>query len=233
MGAVTFATYLDSLVGSWRALAAPHPDAEVIEANGFVAARFPSHPVLDNAVLFDADRLAAACAVYPGVEGYAVWSASQQVGQALAEAGFRRQEITAAMVCRLPLSGELGFDRRSGRGENPVEVWRVDSGLIAALNGVSDDLLRGVPGARAYATADGAAGALLIEVGSDVNVSFVATRPERRQAGLATAVLRHALGEAARTGARTASLQATAMATGLYRRLGFDQVGQWQEWTRE
>jgi ribosomal protein S18 acetylase RimI-like enzyme len=64
-----------------------------------------------------------------------------------------------------------------------------------------------------------------------VNVSFVATRPAARGQGLATAVTRAALLDARQRGARTASLQATAMAERLYNRLGFQPVGRWQEWS--
>ena len=223
---ISFATYLDSLIGSWRALAAVHAEAKVVAGDGYVTARFPTVPILDNALLFDAARLPEVQAVYADVERYAVWTADTPTANRVAEAGFARDEMTVAMVCPLPLLDDPPRDLvPAARG-----VGRTEVDTIAGLNQVPVTMLRGVPGARAYATTEADSGALLIEVSTDVNVSFVATRPDRRRRGLATAVLRHALTEAADDGFVSASLQATAMATQLYRDIGFRQVGLWQEW---
>jgi GNAT superfamily N-acetyltransferase len=219
-----FATYLDSLMGSWRALAVPQSGARVLVADGYVAARFPAEPILDNALLFESARLPEVEAIYAGVDRYAVWASEDCAAAALLEAGYARDEVTVAMVCQLaeipPVQASI-----------TVEPTRVE--VLTELNGVPDSMLQGVPACRAYATADQASGALLIEVGTDLNVSFVATRPEMRRRGLATAVLQHALREAHQDGFVTASLQATAMGTQVYRRLGFRQVGVWQEWVSE
>src|SRR4028119_1942716 len=83
------------------------------------------------------------------------------------------------MVCRLDSLVD-------GEGSSNVRVVAdVPVEHIAALNNVSEDLLLGVPGVRAFATEGLEAGAVLIEVGRDVNVSFVATRPDCRRRGLA------------------------------------------------
>jgi GNAT superfamily N-acetyltransferase len=71
---------------------------------------------------------------------------------------------------------------------------------------------------------------VVITVGSDANVSFVATRSTARRRGLATAVTAAALSDARDRGSTTASLQATQMAEQLYAGLGFKPVARWQEW---
>ncbi|GAB3326548.1 hypothetical protein GCM10027451_51940 [Geodermatophilus aquaeductus] len=109
-------------------------------------------------------------------------------------------------------------------------VREVPPRVVAELNGVAADLLDGVPGSRTFATPDGAAVALLVVAGDDVNVSFVATRPSARRQGRATALVVGALARARDDGARTASLQSTDAGRGLYGRLGFTVLGRWREW---
>ena len=222
-----FDTYLASLVGSWRAMAVPQPRAAVLTGDGFVAARFPPQPIFDNAVLLKGDALPAARAVYVGLARYAVWTATEATARAVQAAGFVPDEVTHPMVCDLSRWDAPGAPAAA---EGPTVRAGADPGLIAELNGVPQSLLDGVPGLRCYATEDESAGAVLIEVGDDVNVSFVATRPPARRRGLAGAVLARALADARADGFTTSSLQATAMALGVYRRLGYRQVATWQEW---
>jgi GNAT superfamily N-acetyltransferase len=220
-----FARYLASLVGSWEALAAPHPDAVVIRRDGFVAARFP-HSVLNNAAVFDRTVLAEVCDVYAGVDQYALWSRDSDaaVSAALESKGFRRDVTTRPMHRRLEgVATEAGDEHRD-------VLYDGDPARIADLNGVPADLLHGVSGLRAYAYEDYRAGLVLVPVDHDVNVSFVATLPDARRRGLASALVRVALVDAREQGFLTASLQATPMAERLYARLGFEPVGRWQEW---
>ena len=108
-------------------------------------------------------------------------------------------------------------------GADPVDV--------AALNALPASLVAGVVGLEATVVATGASGLLSFRHGDDVNISFVATRPDARGAGLASAALSATLAQARSRGVRTASLQATPMGLGVYRRLGFVPIGEWQEWT--
>ena len=85
----------------------------------------------------------------------------------------------------------------------------VDPGLIAELNGVTAELVTGVPGLRAYATTGFESGLIVIPVGIDANISFVATRADARRRGLAALVTRTALRDARDRGFVTARLQAT------------------------
>jgi ribosomal protein S18 acetylase RimI-like enzyme len=218
-----FERYLASLVGSWRGLAVPWPSAAVIEGAGFVAARFPD-PVFNNAVVLRAAAVAPAEAVYAGTDRYALWCRADDpaTAEALAGRGYRLSEVTVPMRCVL---ADVGAD------DGPAVLADADPERIAHLNGVPAHLLRGVPGLRAYATADHRSGLVWQPVGSDVYVSFVATHPAARGRGLATAVTRAALLDARRRGASTASLQATPMAVRLYTRLGFRPVARWHEWS--
>jgi GNAT superfamily N-acetyltransferase len=220
-----FDIYLESLVGSWESLAVPHGDAEVVRDARFVASVFRSHPVFNNAILLDPQALTEVQSQYEGAGPYAVWSSDQAGARALEDHGYQRDERTYPMVCHLDTW--VGFPAAPD-----AQIENVAVADVAELNQVSADLLLGVPGVRAFATAGREAGAVLIEVGSDVNLSFVTTRPGSRRRGLASAVVGFALEQALADGFRTSSLQATEMARGVYSRLGYTAVGVWQEWTR-
>ena len=223
-----FERYLASLVGSWRAMAVPHRDARVATGDGWVAAVFPSHDTLGNAVLLVPGALAEVEAALAGCRSYAVWTLDHAHATAavLERAGWRRSATTRPMHADLDMPAPA-------QPYWPVRVVRdVDPAVVTGLNGVGGELLAGVPGARTYATADGASGLVTIDVGDDVNVSFVATAPQARGEGRATALLAAALDDARAAGRRTASLQATPMAERLYARHGFHPVGRWQEWSR-
>lgn len=210
--------YLASLVGSWDALAAPHPDAAVVRAPGFVALRHPRHPVLTNVALLDAGAVGDALAsVAPGP--FAAWSRDAAGDAALAAAGLRRDVTTVPMLARL--------DALPAPASTAVPA---DPAVVAALNGVDPALVAGVPGVRAWTTAGGEAGLLLQPVDDDVVVSFVVTRPDARRRGHASALLAAVLHEARAAGAATATLQSTPDGQRLYARLGFAAVGRWQEW---
>ena len=219
-----FNRYLASLIGSWELAAVPHPDAVVVHGAGFIAARFP-YPVLNNAVLANPSALPAVLDVYAGVDEYAVWGelADRRFADVLQAGGFRRDVTTRPMLCHL---ANANLDDV----ESEQVLADVDPDRIAELNGVSAALVRGVPGVRAYATAGFESGLIVLPIGSDANVSFVATRPEARRRGLAGLVIRTALRDALDAGFVTASLQATPMAESIYARVGFRAVGHWQEW---
>ncbi len=219
-----FRRYLVSLVGSWESAAVPHAGAVVARGEGFVAARFP-YPVLNNAIVTKPTALDAIRNVYAGVDEYAVWSefADRHLAEVLATDGFRRDVTTRPMLCHLANADVDDVEAGS-------VIADVDPGLIATLNGVTAELVTGVPGLRAYATTGFESGLIVIPVGTDANISFVATRPDARRRGLAALVTRTALRDARDRGFVTASLQATPMAEAVYIRVGFRPVGQWQEW---
>jgi GNAT superfamily N-acetyltransferase len=141
-----------------------------------------------------------------------------------------RDVTTRAMFLRLDRPAPSLRGRQAEEsGEVPV-VADVSPAVVAGLNGTPVATVDGVPGLRCWATSDGTSGLCLQDVGGDVVVSFVATRPDSRCRGLATRVLSVALDDARRRGAGTALLQATPDGEGLYARLGFEPVATWQEW---
>lgn len=219
-----FGRYFASLIGSWEAFAVPHAGAVVVRGEGFIAARFP-YPVLNNAVVTRPTALAAIRDVYTGVDTYAVWSefADRRLAELLLTEGFRRDVTTRPMLCQLADADMDDIDAGS-------VIADVDPGRIAELNGVSAALVTGVPGLRAYATNGFESGLIVIPVGTDANISLVATRPDARRRGLAAMATRTALRDARDRGFVTASLQATTMAESVYTRVGFRPVGHWQEW---
>ena len=64
----------------------------------------------------------------------------------------------------------------------------------------------------------------------DCGIYAMGTAPQWRRQGLARSLIAHALAVAREDGARTASLQSTPMAVSLYRSLGFEAVGRYEEW---
>ncbi|EWT03364.1 hypothetical protein N865_18685 [Intrasporangium oryzae NRRL B-24470] len=216
--------HIRTLAASWRAMAAPHPGSWVVEDEGVVASRVPDHPVLDNAILLEPGALPCLRELYPPTSAYAVWTHSPGCAAVVEAAGFARSEVTHPMVCRIedaPPPTEA--DRSAVVGGRPVDV-------VDELNGLDPDLLAGVEGLEVWTDRGGDSCAALFRCDDDVNVSMVATRPEARRRGLASAVLRVALADARARGAVTASLQSSEMAVGLYAGLGFRQVATWQEW---
>ena len=104
-----------------------------------------------------------------------------------------------------------------------------DVALVAELNGLPADVLIGVPGVRGYAGEGLEAALVTITVGSDANVSFVATRPDARRRGLATAVTAIAIGDARDRGRqRPASKRPPGRAA--LRPARFHSGGALQEW---
>ncbi|MBA3825209.1 MAG: GNAT family N-acetyltransferase [Ktedonobacterales bacterium] len=75
------------------------------------------------------------------------------------------------------------------------------------------------------------AAALVMQVSGGIAGFFqVATLPRFRRRGIAQALMQHALGDAQAFGATTAALTASAMAEGLYARLGFIPCCTFEQW---
>lgn len=66
----------------------------------------------------------------------------------------------------------------------------------------------------------------------DCGIYMVGTVPAARRRGLATALSSLAVAEARARGCITASLQATEMAVGVYARVGFRDLGRFEEYVR-
>jgi GNAT superfamily N-acetyltransferase len=85
-----------------------------------------------------------------------------------------------------------------------------------------------------FAAADGelVACCCTVTAGDDVLVSWVATLPEWRGRGIAGWLLREALLEERENGARSSSLRASALGSGVYARLGFLDHGCVEMWEK-
>ena len=64
----------------------------------------------------------------------------------------------------------------------------------------------------------------------DCGIYTVGTMPGWRRQGIARMLVEHVLADAQERGARTASLQSTPMGEQLYRSLGFQPAGRYEEW---
>jgi GNAT superfamily N-acetyltransferase len=73
---------------------------------------------------------------------------------------------------------------------------------------------------------------LTYEEDGECGIYLVATLPEARGGGLASALMAHALLEARERGCTTSSLQATARGRPVYKRLGYEEIGTMDMWER-
>jgi GNAT superfamily N-acetyltransferase len=231
----------DTLIASWRALAAVSPHAEVITSAVAVAAVFPKWTVLNNAIALDVSGGGAGAAVArglsalyrdAGVETWALWIPSPakdfDAPDALVSVGTLARDTTT-----LVMHADLRADLRS----NPAVVRT----SVAAANMAGDqplvaaDLPAPDPGTGIEGWAfvhDGmaVAGAWSCIHGRDCGIYAVGTVPDRRRRGFGRALVEHILADARRRGARTTTLQSTRMGQGLYESLGYAAVGRYEEW---
>ena len=146
--------------------------------------------------------------------GMAVTSASPGMGapiDRLAIGVEARQEADLATVGRVNDLAYGNFDQRLERTLAPLpngilHTYRVD--------------LNGQPAAVAMA----------LHHEEDCGVSFVATVPQARRRGLATAVMRQVLSHARESGCTSSTLQATDAGERLYENLGFKRLCLMQLW---
>lgn len=227
-----------TLVGSWHALTQVSAGAKLAHTKAAVAAVFPSWAPLNNAILLDETNPRASVGqlaelyAKAGVESWALWLPSPATSldepSRLEELDGMKRE-TATLVMSLPLPPPL-------REQDGVVRTSVTGAARASDEPVSaDDLPEPDPSCRidGWAMVDGSsgvAGAWSYLHGTDCGIYAVGTVSEWRRRGLARALMQHVLSDAYRRGARTATLQSTAMGQSLYTSLGFSVVGRYEEW---
>jgi GNAT superfamily N-acetyltransferase len=244
-----------TLIESWIYLASGSPGAEVRRVEGATIATFvhrPDREFLNNAVLerrpADLDAaLAEIEATYARHEigRFAVWvhESDATTAASLRERGYRFDSATRTMA--MPLDSLAGVERAAvdppSAGDPsassdlsalelveapPPEFWAVDG-----LEGLVPDL--DPFGAHFYvARLDGESVAMLMafDHDGDCGIYMVGTVEAARRRGIATALSAHAVSAARERGCLTASLQATEMAERVYARVGFRDLGRWQEY---
>jgi ribosomal protein S18 acetylase RimI-like enzyme len=234
----------ETVLGSWEAIARGSPGAAVLRRSGVAAAVFPAEPersVYNNALLERGlgardraqaiDAMASAYAA-AGVTRYAAWAhESDPALRADLEArGYTIDTTTRAMGMALD-------DIRMPRPELELARpdWDAYLRFLVAV-GVPEGLLRGVDPTAfrlVLASRDGTtvATALAFDLQGDCGIYNVSTLAAARRRGLGTAVTALCLHEARASGCRTASLQSTKVAEGMYLAVGFRDLGRIIEYT--
>jgi GNAT superfamily N-acetyltransferase len=228
-----------TLIASWVAYARGSPGAEVIYGPGVAAAVFPAGPertVFNNALMerrlgpagrnraLDAMQHAYAAAA---VSRFAVWVHESDGAMCadLAARGFRADSSSRAMGMTLE---EIGVP--PPRIDPPEPQWSEYVRLLSAA-GAPQGLLSGVdPTAFHLVIAraggdDPVASALAYDFCDDCGIYNVFTLEAARRQGFGTVLTARLLYGARARGCRTASLQSTEVAEGVYRALGFRDLG--------
>jgi ribosomal protein S18 acetylase RimI-like enzyme len=224
-----------TLHASWEAYALGSPGAAVIRSQGVTAAVFPEGPeraFFNNALLerdLSPSGRAAALSAMEGayasaeISRFAAWvhESDQAMREDLQARGYSLAESTRAMGMaltdiRLPLPRiELAPpdwpEYLRIIGVPPGFARHVDQTafnvLIAALDGV------------------GVAAGMAFDHGDDCGIYNIATVEPARRRGLGTALTALLAHHAIARGCRTASLQSTPMAEGVYATVGFRDLG--------
>jgi GNAT superfamily N-acetyltransferase len=241
---------LDSMKAAWSGLGPASPGGRTIERDGVVASVVPAVPERSvmNSVIYDDDRALEAAldelaAEYDdaGVLAWTVWvpEFDGATPKLLARSGHVLDATPAAMVCdpaqvERPAPGELDLLQDATFAD------------VAALNdlayGYSEEPFRralgDAPAVGVYlyvATVDGQPAACVVAEDhheTDCGIYWVATAPEARGRGLATALMREALADAHERGCRTSTLQATKLGQPIYERVGYRSIGTLEMWER-
>jgi len=227
-----------TLVQSWIYLAAGSPGAEVVEAEGAAIAIFvrsPDREVLNNAVLTrDAGDLDAILDAVEhaytdrGVERYAVWVHESEgaIARDIEARGYAYDSSTRTMAMEIADFADVATSKLDLFEPSLTEFW--------SLTGFDDLVPELDPnGAHFYVSRlDGerAASLMAFDHDGDCGIYMVGTVPAARRLGLATALTAHAVADARERGCTTVSLQATAMAEGIYARVGFRDLGRFDEY---
>jgi GNAT superfamily N-acetyltransferase len=219
-----------------------------IDGDGYVATITPVAPersVVNDVVYWDAAALetsyAEIAAEYEscGVRAWTVWvpDTDRATAEMLSTRGHKLDADPEAMV--------LDLDRVERPPEPPGLRRDTDAQTVARLN----DAAYGMPGdfQRALADMSSTEGMYVYTAGEDgrpascliafdhdddCSIWLVATLPNGRGRGLATALTAHALVDGRERGRTTSTLQATDLGRPIYERLGYRSLGEIQMWEK-
>jgi GNAT superfamily N-acetyltransferase len=218
----------------------------VVEAPGVVASIVPSapeSPTLNAAVALDPEHAALALPDIARrwrdahVRRWGIWldPAFKDVVKTLRRGGLTMTASAPGMGLLLDSvwlpgrNGSAPADLATVGRVNDLAYGNPDARLERTLTPLPDGVLKAY---RADLAGAPAAVALALHNGADCGVSFVATVPTARRRGLATAVMRQALGDAAAGGCTSTTLQATDAGARLYATLGYRRLCDMQLWER-
>ena len=219
----------------------------VLERDGLLAAVVPCCPnqSIVNAVLYEqADAVKAAhdelreTYAKAGVRVWRVWvpERDRTFGEWLEPAGYRLSGSPRAMALDLADAAITRVDDlRWERTEDAGAVASLNEQAYGLPNGEFAAALKAFENglARLYVAreqAEPAACAVALDAGSDCGIYAVATRPNSRGRGLASALIGNALADARDRGCTTSSLQSSTIGFPVYSRLGYRDLGPIRTW---
>lgn len=228
-----------TLVASWAYFAEGSRRAEVIEEGGAAIAVFPDPPqreVLNNTVLSRGlcdleSTLETVERTYAerGVDRYAVWAHESDGATAsgLRARGFAYDSSTRTMA--MPTADLADLDT------SVLDLAEPSLAEFHRLHELEDGFFPELPGdvVRLYVARSGGVGAgglMTVDHEGDCGIYIVGTAAPARRRGIATALTAHAVAEARERGCATASLQSTEVAKGVYARVGFRDLGRFDEY---
>jgi GNAT superfamily N-acetyltransferase len=237
-----------NMAGLFPCLARYAADGHAVELEGVSAAVVPACPersVVNCVTYSDSGALAAALDRLAdeyeeaGVRAWTVWvpEHDEDAAELLARAGHVLDARPAAMVLKLadvePASPSEELDLVD---PDMAEAARINDAAYG-FDGDFERAIRKLPPDPAHLYLGRSAGVpacavLSYEEAGECGIYLVATRPEARGRGLATALMRHALAEARKRGCTTSSLQATALGRPVYQRMGYREIGAVHMWER-
>jgi ribosomal protein S18 acetylase RimI-like enzyme len=216
---------------------------QVIEREGLVASVVPAapdSPTLNAAVAIDPDagprHLAELRRSYEGaqIRRWGVWldGGATEAAEQFTRAGLLVSASSpgmGAVLDRAPRDADEPHtaDLATVGRVNDLAYGNFDGRLERTLTPLPNGVLSGY---RADHDGQPAAVALALHHNHDCGVSFVATIPQARRQGLATAVMRQALRDAIAKGCTTTTLQATDVGERLYENLGYRRLCAMQLW---
>ena len=226
---------VQTLVASWQAYAGGSRDAAVLRFPGVTTAVFPSEPErafynnallerglasLERAEAIDAMETAYASAA---VARFAAWVHETDVKM--------RHDLEARGYVLDGGTRAMGMELRDiGQPRPAVELAAPSWSEYLRIIGVPRDFLRGVERDAfhvliARVNGENVATAMALDHGGDCGIYNVSTVEHARRRGLGTALTALHAFDALERGCRTASLQSTAMAEGIYAAVGFRDLG--------
>jgi GNAT superfamily N-acetyltransferase len=226
---------MKTAVAAWEQYVRGTADAELRRGPGVAAAIFPSEPernVYNNAILARdlpgperAGAISAMETAYDArhVERFAAWvhETDEPLRSDLERRGYTIDETTRAMgmaLTEIPLARpalELG----SAGWDDFLRIFGLPAQLLGGADHSVFHLLFARLGDECVATATA------FDHDRDCGIYNVATLERARRRGLGTALTAVQLYDAAARGCRTASVQSTEMAEGVYAAVGFRDLG--------